>query len=166
MQCATIEFARDVAGLAGANSSEFDHESPHPVISLMSGQTHEGQKGGTMRLGLYPCTLDPGSRAGEAYGAEEVRERHRHRLEFNNDYRERLTRAGLKLSGICPENDLVEIIEIEDHPWFVGVQFHPELRSRPRRAHPLFREFVRAALERREKDPLAALEDAHGHERR
>jgi len=150
LQCATIEFARNRAGLTGAHSTEFDKDAPHPVICMMEGQSHAGPKGGTMRLGLYPCRLDRDSRARAAYGADDVRERHRHRLEFNNDYRERLVRAGMKLAGICPENDLVEIIELEDHPWFVGVQFHPELRSRPRRAHPLFREFVRAALEYKE----------------
>ncbi len=109
-----------------------------------------------MRLGLYPCQLADGSRAKEAYGEEEIRERHRHRLEFNNVYRERLREAGLSLTGICPENDLVEIIELPDHPWFVGVQFHPELRSRPRRPHPLFREFVKAAVTAKENWRLVA----------
>ncbi|MDM7915863.1 MAG: CTP synthase [Candidatus Eisenbacteria bacterium] len=149
LQCATIEFARHVAGLDRANSTEFDRETPHPVIDLLPGQEHGGDKGGTMRLGAYPCRLAEGSRAREAYEEAEIRERHRHRFEFNNAYRERLTRAGMLLAGICPENDLVEIVEIPEHPWFVGVQFHPELRSRPRRPHPLFREFVRAALERK-----------------
>jgi CTP synthase len=152
MQCATIEFARNRAGMVGANSTEFDRETPHPVISLMQGQSDQGPKGGTMRLGLYPCRLERRSRSWDAYETDEVRERHRHRLEFNNAFRQPLVEGGLKLAGICPENDLVEIIEIEDHPWFVGVQFHPELRSRPRRAHPLFRDFVRAALKRKERE--------------
>ncbi len=145
MQCATIEFARDRAGLSEANSTEFAPATPDPVIHLLPGQTEDGPRGGTMRLGLYPCVLEEKSRARAAYSAPEIRERHRHRLEFNNDYRDRLRQAGLRLSGICPENDLVEIIELADHPWFVGVQFHPELRSRPRRAHPLFRAFIAAA---------------------
>ena len=104
-----------------------------------------------MRLGLYPCRLAAGSRARAAYGSEEVLERHRHRLELNNRFRDDLSRAGMLMAGICPENDLVEIVELTDHPWFVGVQFHPELRSRPRRAHPLFREFVAAASARAER---------------
>jgi CTP synthase len=145
LQCATIEFARHAAGLDRANSTEFDPETPHPVIDLLPGQSHRGAKGGTMRLGSYPCRLEGNTHARSAYRSDEVRERHRHRFEFNNAYRERLGRAGLRYSGICPENDLVEIIEISDHPWFVGVQFHPELRSRPRAAHPLFRDFVLAA---------------------
>ncbi len=145
LQCATIEFARHKAGLERANSTEFDLETPHPVIDLLPGQSHTGEKGGTMRLGSYRCRLAEGTQARAAYATDEVRERHRHRFEFNNLYREILERAGLRLAGICPENDLVEIIEVPEHPWFVGVQFHPELRSRPRRAHPLFREFVRAA---------------------
>jgi CTP synthase len=146
LQCATIEFARNIAGCAQANSTEFDPDTPHPVIDLLPGQSHTGQKGATMRLGLYSCRLAEGSRARAAYEDPEIRERHRHRLEFNNAYREKLQKAGLMLTGVCPENDLVEIIELPDHPWFVGVQFHPELRSRPRRAHPLFRDFVRAAV--------------------
>jgi CTP synthase len=145
LQCAVIEFARHRAGMEQANSTEFDRETPDPVIDLLPGQSHAGDKGGTMRLGSYRCRLTPGSRAGTAYGEEEIGERHRHRFEFNNAYREKLGRAGLVCSGVCPDNDLVEIVELPDHPWFVGVQFHPELRSRPRRAHPLFREFVNAA---------------------
>jgi CTP synthase len=104
-----------------------------------------------MRLGAYPCRLKPGSRAAAAYGVEEIRERHRHRFEVNNLFRDRLAQAGLVMSGICPDNDLVEMIEVAEHPWFVGVQFHPELKSRPRKPHPLFREFVRASLESRER---------------
>jgi CTP synthase len=153
LQCATIEFARHCAGWSGANSTEFEPENPYPVIDLLPGQSHTGQKGATMRLGLYSCRLAAGSRARDAYDEEEIRERHRHRLEFNNVYREKLQKAGLRLTGICPENDLVEIIELADHPWFVGVQFHPELRSRPRRAHPLFRDFVKAAVAVKEMAP-------------
>lgn len=130
--------------------TEFVPDSPRPVIDLLPGQSHSGRKGATMRLGLYPCRLAEGSRAREAYGVDEVRERHRHRLEFNNLFRDELRQHGLNLTGICPENDLVEIIEVAGHPWFVGVQFHPELRSRPMRAHPLFREFVKAAVSARE----------------
>jgi CTP synthase len=146
LQCVVIDFARNIARLERANSTEFDRDTPHPVIDLLPGQSHAGAKGGTMRLGAYPCRLEPGSKAQAAYGEEEVRERHRHRFELNNAYRSRLEGAGLVCSGICPEYDLVEIVEIKDHPWFVGVQFHPELRSRPRRPHPLFREFVAAAV--------------------
>ncbi|MBD3162505.1 MAG: CTP synthase, partial [Candidatus Eisenbacteria bacterium] len=146
LQCATIEHARREAGLARANSTEFDHATPHPVIDLLPGQTHDGEKGGTMRLGSYPCRIEEGSHAHAAYGDDEIRERHRHRFELNNRYRSALAESGLRMSGICPDNDLVEIVELPDHPWFVGVQFHPELRSRLRRAHPLFREFIRAAV--------------------
>jgi CTP synthase len=149
MQCAVIEFARDVAGLDGADSSEFNPETPHPVIGLLESQHGVTKKGGTMRLGAYRCVVTPGSRAGEAYNAPEVSERHRHRYEFNNDYRGRLEEKGLRVTGLYPELDLVEIVEIPSHPWFVGVQFHPELRSRPDRPHPLFQAFVRAANEER-----------------
>ncbi len=145
MQCAVIEFARNVAGLEGANSSEFDPDTPHPVIDLMADQ--EGlDKGGTMRLGAYRCLLRAGSRARSLYGDESVTERHRHRYEFNNAYRERLEAAGLSIAGTNPERDLVEIVEVADHPFFVGVQFHPEFKSKPTHAHPLFRGFVEAAL--------------------
>jgi CTP synthase len=147
MQCATIEFARNVCHLEGANSTEFDPDTPHPVICLLPEQKPDLPKGGTMRLGSYPCRLEPGSRAHAAYGAELIHERHRHRYEFNNHYRDRLEASGLRATGICPENDLVEIVEMAEHPWYVAVQFHPELKSRPRRPHPLFAAFVRAALE-------------------
>ena len=147
MQCATIEFARNVLGLAGANSREFDEKSPHPVIDLMESQKQVVEKGGTMRLGAYPCRLEPGSKAMAAYGREEIRERHRHRFEFNGSYRDAFERAGMRVSGVCPANGLVEIMELKDHPWFVGVQFHPEFQSKPTAAHPLFRDFIRAALE-------------------
>ena len=148
MQCAVIEIARNVCGLAGANSREFDLNSPHPVIDLMEGQRGITNLGGTMRLGAYPCHLARPSRAFDAYGAAEVSERHRHRYEVNNEYREALERHGMRIAGTSPDGHLVEMIELPDHPWFVGGQFHPEFRSRPRHPHPLFREFIRAALER------------------
>jgi CTP synthase len=148
MHCAVVEFARNVAGLAGANSREFDQDSPHAVIDLMPEQRTMRNKGATMRLGAFPCSLLPGTVAAEAYGTLEISERHRHRLEFANDYRDRLTEAGLVLSGTSPDKKLVEMIELKDHPYFVGCQFHPEFKSRPLVPHPLFARFVRAALER------------------
>lgn len=149
MQCAAIEFARNVAGLAGANSAEFDERSPHPVIHLMPDQHDVSDKGGTMRLGSYLCKLGEGTLAQKMYGVSEVRERHRHRYEFNNSYREQLTAKGLVLSGVSPDGRLVEIIELKDHPWFLGTQFHPEYSSRPHRPHPLFSGFVGAALRKK-----------------
>ncbi len=151
MQCAVIEFARDVAGLAGADSSEFEAATPHPVIDLLPDQHGVAQKGGTMRLGAYECALTAGTRAREEYGAATVAERHRHRYEFNNAYRERLEAKGLRVTGLFPEKSLVEIVELPEHPWFVGVQFHPELRSRPSEPHPLFRGFLRASNEERRR---------------
>jgi CTP synthase len=148
MQLGVVEFARTVAGLTAANSTEFDKEAPHPVIDLMPDQRGLRNKGGTMRLGAYPCVLTPGSIAADAYGATEISERHRHRYEFSNDYREQLAGAGLVLSGTSPDKRLVEMIELSDHPFFVGCQFHPEFKSRPAAPHPLFARFVRAALER------------------
>ena len=159
MQMAVVEFARNVAGLKGAHSSEIDIATAHPVIYLLTEwyddqrrtvQTRDetSDKGGTMRLGAYPCTLADGSLAETAYGQREISERHRHRYEFNNQYRERLEAAGLKISGTSPAGDLVEIVEIEDHPWFLGCQFHPEFKSRPMNPHPLFRDFIKAALVR------------------
>ena len=148
MQMAVVEFARHAAGLPGAHSSELDPHTPHPVIGLMPDQVNVTEKGGTMRLGSYPCRLTANSRARAAYGREDIDERHRHRYEFSNVYRERLTEAGLILSGLSPDGRLVEAVELADHPWFVGVQFHPELKSRPNRAHPLFRAFIEAAKER------------------
>ena len=145
MQMAVVEFARNVAGLAGAHSSELDAQTPYPVIDLMPDQRGITAKGGTMRLGAYPCRLEAGSRAAEAYGAAEISERHRHRYEFNNDYREVLSGCGLRLSGLSPDGQLVEIVELPEHPWFVAAQFHPEFKSRPNRPHPLFRAFVAAA---------------------
>ena len=145
MQMAVVELARNKAGLAGAHSSELDPRTPYPVIDLMPDQAQVTEKGGTMRLGSCPCVLAEGSRALAAYGQKHIDERHRHRYEFNNDYREALAGAGMTISGLSPDGRLVEAVELEDHPWFVGVQFHPELKSRPNRAHPLFREFVAAA---------------------
>lgn len=149
MQCAVIEYARNVCGLLGANSLEFDPDTPHPVIHLMPDQEKVKAKGGTMRLGAYPGKLVKGSLAYKAYGNLKISERHRHRYEFNNEYREILAKSGLRISGLSPDGRLVEIIELEGHPWFVAGQFHPELKSRPTKAHPLFREFVRAAAKRR-----------------
>jgi CTP synthase len=146
MQCAVVEFARSVAGLPRAHSSEFDPGTPDPVIHLMSAQKGVADKGGTMRLGAYECRLKPGSRAHAAYGRDTVVERHRHRFEFNNRYRERFEGLGLLASGIHGPLDLVEVIEIPEHPFFVGVQCHPEFKSRPLEPHPLFREFVKASL--------------------
>ncbi|HEY4017024.1 MAG TPA: CTP synthase [Polyangiaceae bacterium] len=148
MQLAVVEFARHVAGLAGANSVECDKDAPHLVIDLMPDQRGVRNKGATMRLGAYPCVLATGSQASEAYGATEISERHRHRYEFANDYRGRLVEAGLVLGGTSPDDRLVEMIELSDHPFFVGCQFHPEFKSRPLAPHPLFARFVRAALER------------------
>ena len=149
MQVATIEFARNVVGWADANSSEFDPSSEHKVIDLLADQANVTDKGGTMRLGAYKCALREGSLAARAYGKPEVEERHRHRYELNNKYAQQLTSRGLVLSGKCVGRELVEIVELPDHPWFLAVQFHPELKSRPLDPHPLFRDFVRAALERR-----------------
>lgn len=148
MQCAVVEFARNVCGMVGANSAEFNPASPYPVIDLMPEQKLILDKGGTMRLGSWDCRLKPGTRAYAAYGQELIAERHRHRYEFNNDYRQTLEEAGLVLSGTTPDGRLVEIIELKNHPWFVASQFHPEFKSRPNRAHPLFRDFVGAALKR------------------
>jgi CTP synthase len=146
MQCAAIEYARNVCGLTRANSSEFDEESPDPVIALMAEQKDISDMGGTMRLGAYPCRLQKDTKAHEAYGELNISERHRHRYEFNNAYREVFQDKGMQFSGLSPNGTLVEIMELNDHPWFVGGQFHPELKSRINKAHPLFREFVRAAL--------------------
>ena len=149
MQMAVIEFARNVCGLAGANSSEVDPETPHPVVDLLPTQRGLTQKGGTMRLGAYPCLLTEGSLAQRTYGKRKISERHRHRYEFNNAYRQQLESKGLILSGQSPDGGLVEIVEIADHPWFLGCQFHPEFKSRPFDCHPLFKGFIRAALQQR-----------------
>ena len=150
MQMAVVEFARHVCGMEDAHSSEFSRTTAHPVIDLMAGQRGLTDKGGTMRLGAYPCRLTGReSWVFAAYGTQEISERHRHRYEFNNDFREALTAAGLVLTGLSPDGQLVEMVELPGHPWFVGVQFHPELKSRPNRAHPLFRDFVAAAAKRK-----------------
>lgn len=146
MHCAVVEFARHVCHLEKANTYEVDQSTPYPVIHLMADQEKITDMGGTMRLGAYPCILEKDSLAYKAYGEARISERHRHRYEFHNRFRETLTKAGLKLSGLSPDGRLVEIIELSDHPWFVAVQFHPELKSRPTRAHPLFRDLVKAAL--------------------
>ncbi|CFX02198.1 CTP synthase [Syntrophomonas zehnderi OL-4] len=146
MQCAVIEFARNVCGLTGANSSEFDPDSPHPVVNLMSEQENIANMGGTMRLGAYPCRLAEGTVSQQAYGQQEISERHRHRYEINNNYREMLEEHQMKISGQSPDGKLVEMIELPDHPWFVACQFHPELKSRPNRPHPLFLGLIKAAL--------------------
>lgn len=146
MQCAVIEFARNKAGLLDANSSEFDEETDNPVIDLMLDQQDIEDMGGTMRLGLYPCKLDEDSKSFSAYQEEVIYERHRHRYEFNNHYRDILQENGLIIAGLSPDERLVEIIEVPDHPWFVGVQFHPEFTSRPNRPQPLFVDFIGAAL--------------------
>ncbi len=151
MQCAVIEAARNLAKLGKANSGEFDQNSPHPVITLMEEQMKVKGMGGTMRLGSYPCRLERNSKAFHAYKKPLIHERHRHRYEFNNAYRAALTAKGIKLTGLSPDGGLVEIVELANHPWFVGVQFHPELKSKPLAAHPLFREFVRAAVQYRSK---------------
>ena len=156
MQMAVAEFARNVCGLAGANSSEFDKDSPHPVIHLMDTQREMEKMGGTMRLGAYPCLLKEGSLALKVYGRKKISERHRHRYELNNSYREILTQGGMFLSGLSPKGDLVEMIELKGHPWFIGCQFHPELKSRPTDCHPLFKGFIKAALVNH-----AALRDVH-----
>ncbi|MDP2961007.1 MAG: CTP synthase [candidate division Zixibacteria bacterium] len=163
MQCAVIEFARNVCGMKDADSTEFDKETEFPVISLLAEQEKVVDKGATMRLGAYPCNLDKNSFSFKAYGELKISERHRHRYEFNNRFKEILTKSGLKIAGVSPDGKLVEIIELEAHPWFVGVQFHPELKSRPLKAHPLFRDFVKASLKYKsskdlkivEKEPLA-----------
>ncbi len=145
MQVAIIEFARNVLSLPDSHSSEFAPECGNPVIDLMEEQKHVTDMGGTMRLGAYPCRLQRGSKAAEVYGVPEVSERHRHRYEVSNSYREQFVANGLRLSGLSPDGSLVEIVELENHPWFIGVQFHPELRSRPTRPHPLFAGFIAAA---------------------
>jgi CTP synthase len=145
LQCAVIEIARNLGGMRGANSSEFDPDTPFPVIDLLPDQRRVADKGGTMRLGLDPCRILRGSKAEQAYGDGLVFERHRHRYEVNNRYRRRLEEAGLVMSGTSPDGRLVEIVELAGHPWFVAGQFHPEFRSRPTRPHPLFRDFVGAA---------------------
>ncbi len=148
MQWAVVEFARHVCGLDGANTTEVNPHTPHPVISLLAEQRKVTDKGGTMRLGRYPCRLASGSLAADAYGVLDIGERHRHRYEVNNAYRDTLQAHGLRVTGVYPDQGLVEIVELPGHPWFVGTQFHGEYRSRPTRPHPLYRAFIRAALDR------------------
>jgi len=147
MQIAVIEFARNVLGLKRAHSEEFNSKTPDPVIHLMQHQKGVTKKGGTMRLGSYPCRLSAGSKAKKAYGRNLVFERHRHRYEFNNKYRRAYEKKGASFAGIYPKENLVEILELKGHPFYLGVQFHPEFKSRPDRSHPVFREFIRAAIE-------------------
>jgi CTP synthase len=147
MQMACIEFARHVCGLDKANSTEIDPATPHPVVDLMPDQRGVTDKGATMRLGAYACTLKPNTKAAEAYGTTEISERHRHRWEINNNYRDALERNGMVLSGLSPDGRLVEMLEIPQHPYFVACQFHPEFKSRPSAPHPLFARFIKAAVE-------------------
>ena len=147
MQLAAVEFARNVCGLTGAHSSELDPNTPYPIINLLADQENVVEMGGTLRLGSYPCTLAEGSVAHKEYGEINITERHRHRYEFNNFYRDRLSDKGMVLSGVSPDGKLVEIVEIPEHPWFVAGQFHPEFKSRPEKAHPLFAGFIKASLE-------------------
>lgn len=151
MQMAVVEYARNVCGLDDACSSEFRPDCTHPVISLMEEQRDIDRLGGTMRLGAYPCSLTKGTFAQKAYGSLEISERHRHRYEYNNVFRETLVANGLVISGLYKEGDLVEIVEVADHPWFLGCQFHPEFKSKPLNPHPLFRAFIAAAIEQRDK---------------
>ena len=145
MQLAVIEFARHVCNLKGANSTEFQKDAPYPVIDLMPDQRGVKDKGGTMRLGAYPCTLLSGSRAAQIYNSPEISERHRHRYEFNREYEAVLTGGGLKITGSTPDGTYVEIVEIPDHPYFLGCQFHPEFKSKPLAPHPLFKAFINAS---------------------
>ena len=149
MQIAVIEYARNVLGYADAHSSELDPDTTHPVIDLMPEQKDVENLGGTMRLGLYPCKITPGSRAQEVYGSDLIYERHRHRYEYNNYYRKELTEAGLSISGQSPDDKLVEMVEVPANDWYIGVQFHPEFKSRPNHAHPLFKGFIGAALSKK-----------------
>jgi CTP synthase len=156
LQCAVIEFGRNVAGLEDANSTEMDRNCRHPVVCLLDEQYQVTNLGGTMRLGTYPCQLEDGSLAQRAYGKLEVNERHRHRYEFNNQYRQQFAAHGLKVTGASPDGKLVEVIELKNHPWFIAVQCHPEFKSKPTEAHPLFRGFIEAALARRDRKKTEA----------
>jgi len=147
MQMAVVEFARSICGIQDAHTSEFAPDTPNPVVDMMEGQKTIRDKGGTMRLGAYPCLLKSGTLAHSAYNSDEISERHRHRYEVNNRYHETFTKNGLILSGISPDGKLVEMIEIKNHPWFVGCQFHPEFKSTPLNPHPLFRDFIKVAME-------------------
>ncbi|MCA9106685.1 MAG: CTP synthase [Planctomycetales bacterium] len=156
MQCAVIEFGRNVVGLENAHSSEFDKNTPHPVICLLDDQKRVVEKGGTMRLGAQPSTLEPESKAAQLYETRDILERHRHRYEFNNVYRQQFSAHGMRFSGTSPDGKLVEIVELEDHPFFLAVQYHPEFKSKPTASHPLFRGFVEAAVQRRSNEKRSA----------
>ncbi|HET9947394.1 MAG TPA: CTP synthase [Longimicrobiales bacterium] len=162
LQCAVIEFARNVCGLEDSHSSEFAQDSADPVICLLDSQLQVTTKGGTMRLGAYPCVLAEGTRAREIYGTEVIHERHRHRFEVNNHYRDVLVANGLTISGTSPDGGLVEMVEISDHPWFIGAQFHPELKSRPTRPHPLFASFIEAAARHASQEQAALVREPVG----
>ncbi|MEL7264833.1 MAG: gamma-glutamyl-gamma-aminobutyrate hydrolase family protein, partial [Planctomycetota bacterium] len=149
MQCAVIEYGRNVLQLSGAHSTEFDKDAPHPVICLLDDQKDITDMGGTMRLGTQPCNIDHGTLAAAAYQSDSIDERHRHRYEFNNAYRDQYRNGGMRFSGTSPDGGLVEMVEIESHPWFLAVQFHPEFKSKPLKAHPLFAGFMAAAIERK-----------------
>jgi CTP synthase len=163
MQCATIEYARDVAKLPDADSTEFDPQTPHRVIYKLRELLGVDEMGGTMRLGAWPCKLTPGSFAQKAYGKTEISERHRHRYEFNREYEKQLVAAGLKITGRTPDENYVEIVEAPEHPWFLGCQFHPEFKSKPLEPHPLFRAFIGAALEHQKKKQRPASAQAEAH---
>lgn len=152
MQIAVIEYARNVAGITDANSGEFDELCKNKVIDFMPGQNNDINKGGTLRLGAYPCKIQPGTTMERCYGSLSISERHRHRYEFNNNFRTALADAGLVLSGMAPDDSLVETVELSDRPFYVGVQFHPEFKSRPNKPHPLFKNFVKAAYDRRQSN--------------
>jgi len=164
MQCAVIEYGRNIIGLQRAHSTEFDKDSLHPVICLLDEQREITQLGGTMRLGSQPAVLEEGSHARAAYGQESIAERHRHRYEFNNVYREQFRANGMKFTGTSPDGGLVEIVEVADHPWFLAVQFHPEFKSKPTKAHPLFAGFIKAAIERRARRQKKAAEETSSSE--
>ena len=149
MQMAVVEYARNVCGMKKANSTEFDLQTRYPVIDLLPEQKTLTDKGATMRLGAYACILDRDSQAYAAYGQEQISERHRHRYEFNNDFKEKLISKGLWITGVSPDGRLAEIVELKDHPWFLGCQFHPEFKSRPTKPHPLFSKFIEASLKHR-----------------
>lgn len=151
MQIAVIEYARNVLGYKDANSSELNPDTTHPVIDLMPEQRDVEDLGGTMRLGLYPCKVTPNTLAQKVYNSDLIYERHRHRYEFNNFYRNEITDKGMVISGQSPDDKLVEMVEIPNHPWYIGVQFHPEFKSRPNRPHPLFASFIKAALDKKNK---------------
>lgn len=152
MQIAVIEFARYAAGIKDADSGEFNELCKNKVIDFMDGQSEKIDKGGTLRLGSYPCVIKEGTTMARCYGEHEISERHRHRYEFNNSYREELEKAGLKISGTSPDNMLVETVEITDYPFYVGVQYHPEFKSRPNKPHPLFKGFIEGAIMHAEKN--------------